>query len=188
MNPPQVTLKLIVFFHFIFTTWACMAQPFLPISYVYMNLFVLSLGVWSIVHHESSEAALMFLLCHVFSILQDIILLGIYEPRGYTYFESNPKKQGSSRNEYRFSLGMAIVNLIVKPITAFLLYRIYRDRGGSYSDFNIPGVGNLPGFGGSPQHSAYENIDTPAPTNSGGMDDHQPYETGQQPYSGSEKH
>ena len=43
---------------------------------------------------------------------------------------------------------MSILNLIIKPVTAFLLYRIYRDRGGNYSDFAIPGVGNLPGFGG----------------------------------------
>ncbi|XP_045162865.1 type-1 angiotensin II receptor-associated protein-like isoform X2 [Mercenaria mercenaria] len=184
MNPPQITLKLIVFLHFIFTTWACMCPQFLPLSYTYMNLFVLSLGVWSIVHHESSDAALMFMMCHLFSILHDIILLGIYEPRGYAVFEQNPQLYGTPRNEYRFSLGMAIVNLIAKPITAFLIYRIYRERGGSYSDFNIPGVGSLPGFGGSPQHSAYEDIDTPAPTNPGGMDDHQPYDPSQQPYSG----
>lgn len=156
-------------------------------SYIYMNLFVLSLGVWSIVHHESSEPVLMFLMCHLFSILQDIILLGIYEPRGYALYEQNERAQGSQRNEYRFSLGMAIVNLIIKPITAFLIYRIYRERGGSYSDFNIPGVGNLPGFG-SPQHSAYEDIDTPAPTNPSGMEGHQPYDQSQQPYAGSEKH
>ena len=28
-----------------------------------------------------------FLLCHLFSILQDIILLGLYEPRGYDGYE-----------------------------------------------------------------------------------------------------
>ncbi|WAR15475.1 ATRAP-like protein [Mya arenaria] len=81
MNPPQITLKLLVFFHFVLTVWASQ-NGFLGLSYVYMNLFVLSLGVWSIVHHESAEPVFMFLICHVFSILQDIILLGINEPRG----------------------------------------------------------------------------------------------------------
>lgn len=29
-----------------------------------------------------------FLVCHLFSILEDIILLGLYEPRGYDQFEN----------------------------------------------------------------------------------------------------
>ncbi|KAH3824043.1 type-1 angiotensin II receptor-associated protein-like [Dreissena polymorpha] len=160
MNPPQITLKLIVFFHFIFTVWASQIG-FLGPSYVYMNLFTMSLGVWSIVHHESAEPIFMFLLCHLFSILQDIILLGIYEPRAYNIYERDGV-DATARNEYRFSLGMSIVNLIIKPVTAFLIYRIYGERGGSYGDFHIPGVGNLPSFNpGSPTRGAYEDIDTP---------------------------
>jgi len=57
---------------------------------------------------------------------------------------------------------MSVLNLILKPITAFLLFRIYKDRGGNYSDFSIPGVGNLPGFGAGHHGGAYENIDTPS--------------------------
>ncbi|KAL4221128.1 hypothetical protein ACF0H5_019387 [Mactra antiquata] len=187
MNPPRIALKLIVFIHFVLTTWGCMCQGFMPLSYTYMNLFVLSLGVWSIIHHENSDAVLMYLLCHVFSILQDIILLGLYEPRAYATYEAPEGVPASMKNEYRFSLGMCITNLIIKPITAFLIYRIYRERGGSYSDFNIPGVGNLPGFGGSPQHGGYDNIDTPPPANTGPTDD-QGYDPNQKPYTPVEKH
>ncbi len=39
---------------------------------------------------------------------------------------------------------MAIVNLLIKPFTSFVLYRLYQDRGGSYADFGIPG---MPDFG-----------------------------------------
>ena len=39
---------------------------------------------------------------------------------------------------------MAIINLVIKPFTSFILYRMYQDRGGRYSDFGIPG---LPQFG-----------------------------------------
>ncbi|XP_052759983.1 type-1 angiotensin II receptor-associated protein-like [Mya arenaria] len=185
MNPPQITLKLLVFFHFVLTVWASQ-NGFLGLSYVYMNLFVLSLGVWSIVHHESAEPVFMFLICHVFSILQDIILLGINEPRGYNAYEQGGRIDQTTRNEYRFSLGMSIVNLIIKPVTAFLVYRIYRERGGSYGDFTIPGVGNLPSFniGGSPSHGPYENIDTP-PTAPAPTDEEQAYN---QPYNSQEKH
>ena len=42
---------------------------------------------------------------------------------------------------------MCIANLIIKPISAFLLYRIYKERGGNYGDLNIPGIRNIPGFG-----------------------------------------
>ena len=41
---------------------------------------------------------------------------------------------------------MCILNLIIKPVTAFLIFRVYRERGGTYSEFHIPGIGNLPSF------------------------------------------
>ena len=39
---------------------------------------------------------------------------------------------------------MSITNLIIKPITAFLVWRIYQDRGGRFGELNFPG---LPSFG-----------------------------------------
>jgi len=39
---------------------------------------------------------------------------------------------------------MSITNLIIKPFTSFVLYRLYQERGGQYGDFNFPG---MPGFG-----------------------------------------
>lgn len=185
MNPPQFTLKLVVFVHFVLTTWALMSGGFLcnNLSYVYMNVVLMFLGVWSIAQHENSDAVLMYLLCHLFSIIQDIILLGLNEPRGYNIYEHDTVK-ASDRNEYRFALGMCITNLIIKPISAFLLYRIYKERGGNYGDLNIPGIRNLPGFGGgSPQHGPYENIDQPLPPNNstGYPDSHPPPQPGNQP-------
>ena len=44
---------------------------------------------------------------------------------------------------------MAIVNLIIKPFTSFVLYRMYQDRGGNYSDFGIGGIPGMPNLGGS---------------------------------------
>ena len=37
---------------------------------------------------------------------------------------------------------MAITNLILKPFTSFVLFRIYQDRGGQYSDFRFPEFGS----------------------------------------------
>ena len=44
---------------------------------------------------------------------------------------------------------MSIVNLIIKPVTAILLYRIMKSRNGDIGDLNIPGINNIPAFGES---------------------------------------
>ena len=51
---------------------------------------------------------------------------------------------------------MAIVNLIIKPFTSFVLYRMYQDRGGNYSDFGISGIPGIPNLGGSSGKFAFE--------------------------------
>ena len=52
---------------------------------------------------------------------------------------------------------MAIVNLIIKPFTSFVLYRMYQDRGGNYSDFGISGIPGIPNLGGSSGKFPFEN-------------------------------
>lgn len=146
-------LYVIVIVHFILTVWASMPQAFLPFSYIYMNAFVLAFGVWGIIKQESTDAISMFLILKAFSIVQDIIFLGIYQPRAYKNYEVLDRL-----SEYRFALGMSIVNLLLKPVSCFLLYRIYQDRGGIYDTFTIPGLSTRPG-------GTYENIDQPVPTN-----------------------
>lgn len=161
MSPPNYTLKVIVCVHFILMIWATQFAivAFLPPVYWLSNIFVLLLGVWGIACPESYDAILMYLILHVFTILEDIILLGIHQPRTRDSVEVIGMRQGI-KDEYRFSLGMAITNLILKPFTAFLLWRIYQDRGGRFSDFHFPQ------FGGSPSHQGnYENIDQPVPSN-----------------------
>jgi hypothetical protein len=41
---------------------------------------------------------------------------------------------------------MCITNLILKPVTSFLVFRIYRARGDDTA-FNIPGIDRIPGMG-----------------------------------------
>ncbi|OWF41219.1 type-1 angiotensin II receptor-associated protein-like isoform X2 [Mizuhopecten yessoensis] len=171
MNPPSVSLKAIIIVHFVLVIWASMMEGYLPPAYWAMNLFILMLGVWGIACPESADAILMFLILHLISILQDIIFIAIHQPLAYDAFERPNSKRVS---EFRFSTGMSIVNLIVKPFTSFLLYRIFKDRGGEYGTINIPG---FPNFGQSPTTGGqYENIDQPVPTNQvDSPDDHNPY-------------
>ncbi|XP_048751380.1 type-1 angiotensin II receptor-associated protein-like isoform X1 [Ostrea edulis] len=162
MNPPHYALKVIVCVHFILMIWGAQCAQLMPGVYWLSNTFVLLLGVWGIACPDSYDAILMYLILHVFTILEDIILLGIYHPRSSIIIE-NSRRYAGIRNEYRFSLGMTITNLILKPFTAFLMWRIYQDRGGRFSDFNFP---NMPQFGGPPPGQGnYENIDQPVPSN-----------------------
>ncbi|XP_013393586.1 type-1 angiotensin II receptor-associated protein isoform X4 [Lingula anatina] len=164
MNAPQLTLKVVVIVHFILTTWALLVAFQSP-SYQYMNLGLTFVGVLAIINTESIEAVLLYFVMNTLSILMDIIFLGIFQPAADSLYETPLYKDWTMKNTYRFSLGMTILNLLIKPFTCFMLYRVYQERGGSMGDLNIPGLdaANFPGFGG--QKGPYENIDQPVPSN-----------------------
>ncbi|ESO84389.1 hypothetical protein LOTGIDRAFT_236341 [Lottia gigantea] len=162
MSPPNLMLKIIVFVHFMLSMWAAQSPAFLPVSYVYMNIFILSFGIIAIFYTESSDAVLLFIVSLLISVIQDIIFLGIYEPRGQDLVRNSST---GILSEFRFSLGMCILNLIIKPVTIFLLYRILLSRTRDYDNF-IPGIPNVPGFGSgqsSGHQGPYESIDNPSP-------------------------
>ncbi|KAK7073536.1 hypothetical protein SK128_003616, partial [Halocaridina rubra] len=62
----------------------------------------------------------------------------------------------------RFGAAMAVINLILRPITSYLLYRIVQDRAGSYGSFGLPTAFESL-FGG--RRSPYEDIDQPSQPN-----------------------
>ncbi|XP_013393583.1 type-1 angiotensin II receptor-associated protein-like isoform X1 [Lingula anatina] len=165
MNAPQLTLKVVVIVHFILTTWATMAEDYLPDSYYYMNMVMGVVGSMAIIFYKSIEAIHLLMVLMLFSILQDIVCLGLFEPAARAVYENASYNNWTMKNTYRFSLGMTILNLLIKPFTCFMLYRVYQERGGSMGDLNIPGLdaANFPGFGG--QKGPYENIDQPVPSN-----------------------
>uniref|UniRef100_K7FRQ7 Angiotensin II receptor associated protein n=1 Tax=Pelodiscus sinensis TaxID=13735 RepID=K7FRQ7_PELSI len=82
-----------------------------------------------------------FLIGLLLTILTDIIHLSIYYPRGHNLTDLQ-----------RFTAGMAIFSLLLKPLSCFFVYQMYRERGGEYA-FNLgfPTV--------SRDRSAYQSID-----------------------------
>ncbi|XP_064642833.1 type-1 angiotensin II receptor-associated protein-like isoform X1 [Lineus longissimus] len=181
MLAPQTSLKVILVVHFVLTVWASMTEGYLPTAYIYMNLFTLAFGAYGIINQENSEAIFMLFVLQIFTILQDIIFMGIYQPRGHKHFENvaDLSVTADMRNEYRFSLGMSIVNLLLKPFTSFIVYRIYQERGGSYGDFGIPGI---PGLGGSSSGGpGYENIDRQSSGNNS-VETAEPHQSFEKPY------
>ncbi|XP_076124164.1 type-1 angiotensin II receptor-associated protein [Alosa pseudoharengus] len=143
MEIPAINLKAIVLVHWLLTVWGCMA--WLPPSYAWGNFTMLAIGVWAVAHRDSIDAVLMFLLGMVLTILTDIIHFGIYYPAFEGLTERN-------RDTFRFSVGMSILSLLLKPVSCFFVYQMYRERGGDYNvNFGFPTV--------TRNRDAYQSID-----------------------------
>ncbi|KAG3282163.1 angiotensin II receptor associated protein [Ictidomys tridecemlineatus] len=140
MELPVVNLKVILLVHWLLTTWGCMG--FLG-SYAWPNFTILALGVWAVAQRDSVDAISMFLVGLLATILLDIIHISVFYPVVAT----------SDRG--RFSAGMAILSLLLKPFSCFLVYHMYRERGGHLLSHDF--------LGHSQEHSAYQTIDSPEP-------------------------
>ncbi|XP_047439245.1 type-1 angiotensin II receptor-associated protein [Mugil cephalus] len=139
MEIPAINLKAIILVHWLLTVWGCMIL--MPQSFAWGNFTVLAIGVWAIAQRDSIDAVLMFLMGMSLTILTDIIHFGIF-------FSLNDISAPTSR----FSEGMAILNLLLKPATCFFVYQMYRERGGEYNvNFGFPSV--------SRNRDAYQSID-----------------------------
>ncbi|XP_036781051.2 type-1 angiotensin II receptor-associated protein isoform X3 [Manis pentadactyla] len=136
MELPAVNLKVILLIHWLLTTWGCMVFSG---PYVWANFTILALGVWAVAQRDSIDAISMFLGGLATTIFLDIIHISIFYPRA------------SLSDTGRFSAGMAILSLLLKPFSCCLVYHMYRERGGF--------------LGSSQERSAYQTIDPPeAPT------------------------
>nr|XP_056721379.1 type-1 angiotensin II receptor-associated protein [Euleptes europaea] len=138
MEVPAVNLKAIVLAHWLLTTWGYMG-PWLPPSYAWGNFTILAVGVWAVAQRDSVDAILMFLTGLLLTILTDIVHISLYYPSGLS-------------DTLRFSSGMAIFSLLLKPLSCFFAYQMYRERGGEYAfSLGVLGVAQDP--------SAYQSID-----------------------------
>lgn len=143
MEIPAINLKAIVLAHWLLTIWGSMA--WLPYSYSWGNFSVLAIGVWAIAQRDSIDAVLMFLMGMLLTILTDIIHFSIYYP-------TNDLSLDRGSNAFRFSAGMSILSLLIKPVSCFFVYQMYRERGGDYNvNFGFPSV--------TRNREAYQSID-----------------------------
>ncbi|KAJ8359366.1 hypothetical protein SKAU_G00158910 [Synaphobranchus kaupii] len=127
MEIPAINLKAIVLVHWLLTIWGCMFL--LPASYAWGNFTILAVGVWAIAQRDSIDAMLMFLIGMTLTVLTDIIHIALSYPLG------------DLPHTLRFTLGMAILSLLLKPVSCFFVYQMYRERGGEYNvNFGFPSV------------------------------------------------
>ncbi|KAF7239393.1 Type-1 angiotensin II receptor-associated protein [Varanus komodoensis] len=145
MEVPAVNLKAIILLHWLLTLWGCMVN-WLPSSYAWGNFTSLALGVWAVAQRDSIDAILMFLTSLLLTILMDIINISLCYLTLPTHLSDT----------MRFSTGMAIFNLLLKPLSCYFAYQMYRERGGEYAfNIGILQVGH--------DRSSYQPIDTPEP-------------------------
>ncbi|NXC67159.1 ATRAP protein, partial [Anhinga anhinga] len=88
-------------------------------SYAWGNFSVLAVGIWAIVQRDSLDAIMMFLTGLLLTVLTDIIHISVFYPPNDYLTDVN-----------RFSMGMAIFSLLLKPVSCYLVYRMYQERGG----------------------------------------------------------
>ncbi|XP_062822805.1 type-1 angiotensin II receptor-associated protein [Anolis carolinensis] len=141
MEVPAVNLKAIILVHWLLTIWGCL-EAWLPPSYAWSNFSVLALGVWAVAQRDSLDAILMFLWGLLLTVLTDIVHFGLFYPRG-------PKAPSDTM---RFSNGMAVFSLLLKPLSCFFAHQMHRQRGGE-EPFRLGWLGVCQ------ERSAYQPID-----------------------------
>ncbi|XP_048206200.1 type-1 angiotensin II receptor-associated protein [Perognathus longimembris pacificus] len=138
MELPAVNLKVILLVHWLLTTWGCIVFSG---PYAWANFTILALGVWAVAQRDSIDAIGMFLGGLLTTIFLDIIHISIFYP------------QTVLSDTGRFSAGMAILSLLLKPFSCCLVYHMHRERGGV-----LPFQSD--GLGPSLERSAYQTIDS----------------------------
>jgi len=84
-------------------------------------MFLLIL-LWGLHEKESEEPITIAFWMNMICIFLDVISIGVHFPTS------------SASTSKRFSAGMAIVNLLLRPISSFFLYHILQDRGVQFKD------------------------------------------------------
>ncbi|XP_048470934.1 type-1 angiotensin II receptor-associated protein isoform X2 [Rhincodon typus] len=153
MELPVVSLKMIIVVHWLLTTcylrsWTrpslkssstqqmCKNHsllrgylyPWLPQPYLWSNYAILAIGVWAIAQRDSVDAVVMYLVGMLITVLMDIIHIAISYDR-----LAGKQIDIASRDQFRFSVGMTILSLLLKPISCFFVYQMYKERGGDYN-------------------------------------------------------
>ncbi|XP_038630012.1 type-1 angiotensin II receptor-associated protein [Scyliorhinus canicula] len=106
----------------------------LPQPYIWSNYAILAIGVWAIAQRDSVDALVMYLVGTVITILTDIIHIAISYDR-----LAGKQVDGASRDQFRFSVGMAILSLLLKPVSCLFVYQMYKERGGDCNlNFGFP--------------------------------------------------
>jgi len=121
--PMQLALKYIVFTQLVLSAWAQFAG-FLGASYFYVNLCLTGLGVWVLIDKHTIEGFTSFGAVYVFSILNDLMCVGVWAKSFNITNSGDPN--------LKFSLAMAIINILTKFAFLYFLWIEHNSRGSAH--------------------------------------------------------
>ncbi|KAL3274085.1 hypothetical protein HHI36_015502 [Cryptolaemus montrouzieri] len=138
----NLKLKIIFVLHLVLISLSIMGSWSTSAHLFYNSLFCFTL-LWGIHSHDNEEPLQLALIINVISIILDIFVIIFYPNMDY--------HAGA-----KFSFGIAIVNLLVRPLTSMVLFKLAQERGtttGLLADIFTRGT----------QQSSYEDIDRTSP-------------------------
>lgn len=123
---PDVSLKIFILVHFSILPLTGLGA--LPDIYHISNFFILLIGLWTIADKANSTASLFFPVMMAISCIQDIFLMILYHGR-------------IEGGNMKFGIFMAVLYLLVKPVTCFYAHNVHKNTNGSdavggYSNFD----------------------------------------------------
>ncbi|KAF2353733.1 Type-1 angiotensin II receptor-associated protein [Trinorchestia longiramus] len=147
---PYAPLKVVFCIHLVLIVWASESM-WLPTSYLGYNGLLLLTIMWTIHSRDSEEGPFMGIMVNGVSVLLDIVTLSVFWPNF------------SSSGLGWFGSLCTVGNLLMRPITSYMLYKILVDRAATYGNFSLPaGLDTLfQGTGLGHARSPYEDIDQP---------------------------
>ncbi|XP_073992146.1 type-1 angiotensin II receptor-associated protein [Rhodnius prolixus] len=131
---PNVSLKGAFYGHLIFLSWALITN-WSPSAYFFYNILFLILLLWGIAAKGNVEPLEMAQIVNIISLVLDIFVVSIFFPR--------------SGIGVKMSACMAIINILIRPVTLSILRNEIRYR-------RDGGTGNFPNTFGS----HYQDIDS----------------------------
>ncbi|ROT65831.1 type-1 angiotensin II receptor-associated protein [Penaeus vannamei] len=155
----------IFFTHLTLIVWSGMCGC-LGDSFVLYNSILLVSIIWSLQHHESEEAPFIAFCLDTLAIVFDIVNMSLNWPDVQT------------GGAMQFGAAMAIMNLLLRPLSCYLLFRIVQDRAEPEGSQGLPsGFDSL--FGS--RRSPYEDIDESSPPTTPRPDPRYPSTSGTRP-------
>ncbi|XP_050298860.1 type-1 angiotensin II receptor-associated protein isoform X2 [Anthonomus grandis grandis] len=112
---PNFNIKVVFFAHFMIMSMSSMGM-WATNAYLFYNSIFIFLLLWSIFHSQLQEPLQLAILINGASIILDILLLIMQFP---------------GNDQTKFSAAIAVLHLLVRPFTTFILIRNLEERGGN---------------------------------------------------------
>jgi hypothetical protein len=137
-----VPLRVLILAHFVLVTWSTIgATPWLGLTFLFSNYFAILIGLWAERDTHNAEACKLFLFALAFTILNDIISMGLE----WSGEDTRTSITGINRALFQWTAAMAIIHLLLKPVSCIFIFKELQNRAGTGQPLTTSGYEDLPG-------------------------------------------